>query len=617
MDAPPVHTLAHQHPRPARTWLILPAIIATTVTAISASKVIAQGTGYTAVMIWWVASLALVLLATLPSIPSRASLAAWLKTPPFRAWFPWLAMIAIAAVPRLVLLDRFPTVLDGDESAFIIRAVAFRQGNLPDWFGISFYGNANSWSVAQGLVADLVGTGAASHRTLNALTGAIGVIATWRLGRHIVGEPAAALGAILLAAWPLHLQLSRIALNNITDPTAFALALLFLVRTVTTRRPIDAVACGLSLALGLYGYYGGRAFPVVILTILVVLALRYRLGIRETGRLLAWITFAFVAATMPLLATFQSNPNEFGSHMDMVSPFTLTNLRNSPVDTIRLYLPNLWKAIAYPFAGNDVGYFRYGPPYFGWPLCILITIGTIALMISLYRSRDIAPLACLAIPWLLLTAGVATTYPIAGQRFLALTPVFAITAGLGLWSVVSIVTRFGSFRLRRWPEAIAVIAAAILAINHLTWIASEDRQVDTYADRRTIAAWDLGWRLSRNPSQPPPTVYFAGAPFVWSQSFPSLTFLTDGLAMTDLDTPLESPASVPPLPPGTILILIPERSAERCIIEAAIPGVRVIEVLSRDNTTLYYVYSTELPLTFSIDPTPGETVTAHAAPATC
>jgi hypothetical protein len=148
-------------------------------------------------------------------------------------------------------------------------------------------------------------------------------------------------------------------------------------------------------------------------------------------------------------------------------------------------------------------------------------------------------------------------------------------------------------------------------------MASEDRQIDTYADRRTIAAWDLGWRLSRDAAETPPTIYFAGAPFIWSHSFPSLTFLTGGLPMIDLDAPLESPADVPALPPGTILILVPERAAERCVIETAHPGVVVTEAHTRENALLYYVFATEPPAFWSTEITPGETTTAPASPASC
>ena len=87
--------------------------------------------------------------------------------------------------------------------------------------------------------------------------------------------------------------------------------------------------------------------------------------------------------------------------------------------------------------------------------------------------------------------------------------------------------------------------------------------------------------------------------------------------MTDLDTPLEDPADVPPLPPGAILVLVPERAAERCIVEAAHPEILVSEALTRDNVMLYYVFATEPPAFWSTDPTPADTTAAPAPPAAC
>lgn len=576
-----------------RLWLLTPALVATGITATVADRAGQPGEADVAVARWWLLSMVLLLAAAgwplaeaaVRAIAERRMLA-W-RGAPWRSLGLWMGMIAVAALPRLVRLDRFPTVVDGDEGAFMIRAVAFRQSELPGWFNPGFYGSPNLYSVVQGLVADLAGSDVAGHRTLSALLGAIGVVATWRLGRHLVGEPSAILGAILLAGWPLHLHVSRVALNNITDPTFLTLALLFLVRTARFRHRLDAVACGMALAFGLYGYFGGRAFPVVILSLLPVLAVKHRLGLAATLRVLAWIVAAFAVTAMPLLVAFRRNPAEFGGHMDMVSPLSLDRLRNDPFGTLETYLPNLREAAFYPFAESNQGLFRHESPYVGLPLAILLVAGAVALLTRWLRDRDIANAACLAIPWALLTAGIATTIPITGHRLLALTPVLALVAGSGVWWLASLLGRVVASRLA--VSVSASLAMVAITTSHLAWMTSEARQLETYGDHRSVAAFDLGWRISGDEAARPAVLY-VGAPFVWSHSFPSLTFLVEGMPMTDIEHPLASPDDVPPLPEGTLLYLGAERSAERCVVEAALPGVTVAEVRDRYGTLIYLAF---------------------------
>lgn len=603
-------------------WLLTPAIAAAWITAIVADRDGLPGEHDGEITRWWLLSLVLLLSgAGWPVLaPAVRAIATW-PTRTWRwltwsSWAPWIGMIALAALPRLVWLDRFPTVLDGDGSAFMMRAVAFREGELPGWFHPGFYGNPNLYPVVQSLVADAVGDGVTGHRTLSALLGAIGVVAAWRLGRHLVGEPSATIGAILLAAWPLHLHMSRVALNNITDPTFLTLALLFLVRATRFRRRLDAVACGMALAFALHGFFGGRAFPVVILALLPVLAVTHRLGLVATLRALAWMTVGFAVTAMPLLVAFRRIPAEFGGHMAMVSPFTLENLRADPSGTLATYLPNLWEAVIYPLAGNNQGSFRHEPPYFGLPLAILLVVGAVVLATRWLRGRELPGAACLLVPWGLLTAGIATTIPITGHRLLALTPLFALVCGSGLWRLAILTGRIARSRLPGLEPLLAALAALTFTVGHLAWMSSEDRQLETYSDRRTVAAYDLGWRLSGDGASRP-AVLFVGAPFVWSHSFPSLTFLVDSMPMTDIEHPLINPGDVPPLPESTLLVMTPERADERCVVENALPGVTVAEARDRYGSLIYLAFHYGHLAGWSTTPSPAGSTLAPAEGSPC
>ena len=214
----------------------------------------------------WLLSLSLWFAAAWSTVPERFSVALVqrrlqsLTWPSFRAWSPWLGVMIVAAVPRLIWLDRFPTILDGDEGLFMIVARDSQAGLLPNAFGTGPFGHPNLYFAVEGWFASWFGGGVPGYRTLSALVGTIGVLAAWRFGRLVLG-PHALVGAIILAVLPLHLHFSRWALNNVMDPTALILALLFLIRAIRRRGAVDAVLCGVMLGLGWYGYFGARIFP--------------------------------------------------------------------------------------------------------------------------------------------------------------------------------------------------------------------------------------------------------------------------------------------------------------------------------------------------------------------
>ncbi len=113
-------------------------------------------------------------------------------------------------------------------------------------------------------------------RFVSSLFGVLGVWALYLLARALFGVRVALMAALVLAALPIHLQYSRIALNNIADPFFGTLALYLLV--LAWRYPHRAVAyfawAGVSLGLTQYWYEGGRfLFPILVGAWLALMAL--------------------------------------------------------------------------------------------------------------------------------------------------------------------------------------------------------------------------------------------------------------------------------------------------------------------------------------------------------
>jgi hypothetical protein len=606
-----------------RAALLVAGVVTIIATALVADRREQLGLTHTTVAAVWLLSLAIVFTAawwrTIGSAWAELSSGRWRVLSPSRGvMLEWTGMTAVAALPRLLLLDRFPTVLDSDESAFLVRARASQAGEPSFPFDPGWYGNPNLYAVVQGWLAQPLGGDVAAHRTLTALVGTIGVLATWRLGRHLVGRQAAAAGAILLATMPLHLHMSRVGLNNITDPTTVALALLFLARSVRFGRSGDAVMCGITLGLGFFGYFGGRAIPGVVLVTLVAMILDRTFTVSRMSRIAGWLTMGFLAAAMPLIIGYRSKPGQFSGHLGMTSTFSRERLFDDPIGLLGDYIVNLRDGLMYPLAGNMTGYFRHEPPYLGWATAILLLVGVSCWVSHIMRHRDTTvSAAMLLVPWVLLTAGIALTTPIAGQRLGAITPLFALAAGSGLVMVALWVLALRRPASRPLEPVVIGLILVTISLGNLRWMASEDRQHVNYGDSRTTAAWDIGWRASRSaPTGAAPSVLLAGPPFVFTGGFHNLEFLAPDLEMADVADPIDGSSRLT-LPEGAMLVIVPERTGERCAAKAAIPDARVAEARARDGTLLYTAIYREPLEGWSTAETPAGTTFAVVTDASC
>ena len=111
----------------------------------------------------------------------------------------------------------------------------------------------------------LLGRDLTGLRALSVVIGAAAVPGVYLLGRALFDRPTAFAGALLLATFPPHVHFSRLALNNIAEPTFGVFALAFLARGFKHNRRLDFALAGVMLGLTQYWYEVGRVlFPVLV-----------------------------------------------------------------------------------------------------------------------------------------------------------------------------------------------------------------------------------------------------------------------------------------------------------------------------------------------------------------
>jgi len=600
---------------PAPAWLV-GAGLASSLIALGRSWNRAGDASTTDIVAFWLTGIVLLLLAA--TWGSMRDNLPRIDTDAMRHW-PWptigaaLSIVCVAALARLVMLGRFTTVLDSDEGFFLLTARQAREGNLPNPFQTSFFAVPDLYVAVEGWLSRPFSDQFASYRIVSAIAGIAAVYATWRLGRRLLGPAIGLAGAAILAFMPLHLWASRSALNNAFDACVLAIALLCADRAIGSRSRTAALTSGLVMGFGLFGYYGSRVFPAIILAWMVVAIFlpETRLPFAQLPRIVGWMLIGVLAAGAPILGYYGANPDIFMSRMRLVS-LSEPDAHVGLIDRLTK-VPN---GLLYPFleqaSGFHGGFYRQGPPFLGWSLAPLVAIGGITWIVWFlhglrYPQPGRARPAGLLLTWLVICAGISQTEDMQSQRFLAVSFVWALAAGTGI-----VVLAMALRSLVRIPIRGLHLLTAIALVGIAVWNAhlyfSEDQQIVAYGDRRTTAAYDIAWRIQQLPASP--DFMLVGAEYLSYNGFGNWQFMNPGLGdhITIMDPFHQLPASVPELTNGQMLILAGERPAsQRCAIQMRNPNARAGEARNRYGTLLYTVFSAGPDLVLPQDESPGET----------
>lgn len=578
------------------------------------------GTSTWDVTLAWVAGLGcLVAIAALGADPTAGD-----DRPGFvarvRRWRPTsydvagLSILLVSAVARLVALDRFPTVIDGDEGGFLTQALLARHGDLPNPWGTGVQTQPDGYFAVSGRLAPLFGDGIAAYRVLSAVLGIVTVLAVWRLGRRVLGEIAGLVAMGALAFLPLHLWASRFGLNNVSHAATAALLLWALDRAVVDRRRSDAVAAGLVTGFAMYGYTGGLVFVGVALAVLVVVCLlpAYEAGLRATATIGGWLLLGWAVVAAPILGHYARTPDRLYGRFQEVE---------GPAATLGDRLGAAVRGVLYPVQEHEgLQFYRVDGPFLGWVLGPLAVAGAACWLIwtgqRWWRGRQGTPrpaFRCepLLVAWFVLTVAVSQTDAMASQRWLALTPLWALGVGTSLVAAGRFLVARTEFR-----PAMLVVAGSVLiggiAIASAARFYDEDQQRRAYGDVRTTGAYDLGWRLAGMDDAP--EVLSLGRPFQPYSGFGNLRFLFPAwservVEIEPLDGPDAPGVPAPVLEDDQVAVVAAERVAtDWCPLAQANPDASFAEARDRYGNVLYlFVYGGDLP--FTDRPTPaGSTV---------
>ena len=398
------------------------------------------------------------------------------------------AIVFFALAIRLFNLGSFPDTFSADESDNTEDALRIIHGMPPQngFFGFDWKPQPAFSVYLLSFFLRLLGPSMFAARLPSALISVAALIPFYFLLRRQFSLVAALLGTFLLATNLWYLNFSRSAWENVHIAFYMLMTMLFLLFALDGLRKKSTarwwvwlcfIATGFFCALGLYGYFGGRAIILAVVAYFPVALWFYR---RRWGWLLAgYLLVGSVAIILlwPQLA-YTLQPDKwtfFNRRSDTVLLFNTAEYKSNPLGTIMSQIGTnirgIWFTDNAPLAGNFLFYIksRYVPN--GSPLLdpvtgLLVFVGfVLSFALTRLRRRPETYLwwVMLIICWAF-TEVVTTSTP-DGARGVGWMPALIYFATIAIEAGVLFAARL---RAQRWlPIAIAVAVILIVGINNI------------------------------------------------------------------------------------------------------------------------------------------------------
>ena len=326
-----------------------------------------------------------------------------------------------------------------------------------------------------------------------ALVSLAAVGATCALATELFGPQAGLFAAAFLSVARWDLGISRIGLRYPFASLPLAITGFFLFRALRTGSRNDALWCGLSLGLGLYGYSSFRVVPGLIVAAVLLKALLDQKRIRQTGRRRFWgnaaLTLTLAALVfLPLGRYMMDNPAIFWYRVLT----RVSNLeRQLPSNPTSVFLSNMARSLlAFNWQG-DIGwaYLVQRLPFLDPISGALFLLGIGAAFWTLLRHRDWRS-ACLllGLPMLLLPSSFSLAFPIenpSANRCSVAIPLVFTLVGLAPGLLLGAAQRSGS-----QVACAAVALGLVLLLGGAGYLNYRSYFVD-YAAQYNAYAWNV------------------------------------------------------------------------------------------------------------------------------
>ena len=535
-------------------------------------------------------------------------------------WGAAIVLTLLAFGLRIYQLGTYLPPVHGDEGEMGMLALLALHGpgaGLGDQpllpFGTAFLGHPTLFHYLQAFGMLIFGESVTGLRVVSVIFGALCAPLLYAIGRVNWGRIAGFTAGWLLAVSHLHIQFSRIALNNIE--TVFSIILLIwlftlvdsstrrhLVRTGQDEYPIREaplllyIVIGLVIGLGQYFYFGSRLLPLVAVILLLGLGRKQQI----TWQQILLVGIAAVVAYFPLLVHYLTHWQAFSDRVSGVGVLSPSGMAHAlgpqatwPNDIPRL----LWTQIQLTLGlflnyGDHSAFYLADIPAFDKITVALFWLGLGLVFAKAKRFRELMLLAWFGLGVLL--GGVLTNDAPNGPRLIVAVPAIFLIGGLFLQTVCDTLARSWS-NGGRWNGNALVLAVAIgtLYLNFNTYfIEYKQRQPNT-------TQLEIAQEMAANADAY--SFYLLGAPNLYVD-YGTIRFIARAADRHDLEDAAQLRTALDQLPAdkGALIIVLPHRINDLAEIEKQFPhGTKTTHKDKHDilHYVTYRIDVTDIPQT--------------------
>jgi 4-amino-4-deoxy-L-arabinose transferase-like glycosyltransferase len=501
------------------------------------------------------------------------------------------ALLLVGALLRTYILTLHPFPWSGDESSIGTDASRILKGEVTNFFEGGWSGQPN-WSFIPTAITEIIfGKTILAVRLVSMLDGTLTILFTYLLARELFdrNKTIALVAAGFMVAFPLHLEFSRIGVNNIMDSLNASMVLWLVVRAIRTDRPGDYLWAGILGGLTFYTYIGSRLVLALAVVVLAYTAIRQRgylrshlshLGIFLVG---AGVTIApegyYFLRHREVFMTRWSQANILSNHW-LINASQNAGLSIPAflwkhfTDTILVYISN-------PAVGA----------IFNSPMPYLTILGSIFFLFGMgyafFKFLDPKMMTLLVWFWaVVFFGGFMTQDAPANARLIMSLPAVALLLALGIYKFTDYLLRMKLIN-QHWQKIISATIVLILIGQNIAFYFGvyyiRDYNEDANAELGQITGLEL------QQLGPDYDLYLFGTPRVFA-AFPTTVFLAPENGLFDMTSEKINNLS---LRPGkrNIFVAIPENRSDLGTISLKYPGGTWETTQRRyKQEVLYYAY---------------------------
>jgi 4-amino-4-deoxy-L-arabinose transferase-like glycosyltransferase len=518
--------------------------------------------------------------------PRPSTIRDWVKANPVEIGLVSVIIVASLAI-RMVYLTQHPYPWSGDEASIGLEARRLLSGENTNWFSTGWSGQPNVSFLPTAFSMLIFGQTIFAIKMTSVIGGTLAVLAVYLLGREWFGKEIGIIAAGFLAAYPFHLQFSRIGVDNVIDSLMASLVIWLIFRTVRTKSLPAYLMAGIASGLTFYTYVGTRLVLAMGIGSFVYIIIRRHGYWKDSRARLATFLAGLLVTLTPIATFFIMKPALFMTRISQEGIFFNGWLPNQ----IKTTGQGLWQVLFSQFTNTILVFFSQNATYFlNFDRPYLTILGAIFFVIGLAVAfrHLFEPRYFVMQAWfwsVLALGGFITVNPPANTRLVMTIPVTALFIALGIWQVAGVML---SLKIRlSWVYSMGIALVLILAFQNLDYYFGTYWQNHSSQDANSELAMEVGQQLQRLGDRY--DYYLFGLPRVFA-NFPTTEFLAPGVPKYDLNAASITSFNLNP-GRGAFIVAIPENEALLQQLMTQHPGGKWETVQRKvKDEALYYAY---------------------------